>query len=329
MPGDALWLIPKFFRDQLLASVPENTTSFDGRIVIVTGANAGLGFHAAQQIVKLGASKVILAVRSAERGETAKRAIEQATGCDQRVVEVWSLDLSSYASVKAFAAKATAELPRLDVLLENAGKSTSKWSMAEDHESTVTVNVVSTFLLALLLLPKMKETATRFNTRPNLTIVSSDMHFVVNFNEKDAPEGIFNFLKDETKASMPARYPTTKLLEVFAVREMAAQRPSDSYPVTINLVNPGFCYSELMREDPYLVAVLKFFFARPTEVGARTLVHGASAGPETHGEYLNICKVEGTATVVSGPDGLVTQRKVWKELIDVLEGINPGISQNL
>lgn len=47
----------------------------------------------------------------------------------------------------------------------------------EGNESTITVNVVSTFLLALLILPKLQETAQQFNITPNLTIVSSEVHF--------------------------------------------------------------------------------------------------------------------------------------------------------
>ncbi|KAL1855157.1 hypothetical protein Plec18167_002144 [Paecilomyces lecythidis] len=271
-----------------------------------------------------------MAVRSIEKGEAAKREIVEATGCDPSVIDVWTLDLSSYASVKSFAARVTSELPRVDVLLENAGIATKKWTWAEDNESTLTVNVVSTFLLAFLLLPKLKETATRFNTRPNLTIVTSEVHCTVDFKEKDAPEGIFNYLNDESKADMAVRYPTSKLLEVFFVREMAARRPRDSYPVTINMVNPGFCHSELVREgSSFLLSTMKYVLARTTEVGSRTLVHGVSAGPETHGQYLNKCKVEEPATIVTCPEGPKTQQRVWDELIAKLEKIEPGISGNL
>ena len=64
------------------------------------------------------------------------------------------------------------------------------------NESTITVNVVSTFLLALLILPKLQETAKVHGTKPNLTIVSSEMHFVVPvrcvtpFYTKQAPDTI-------------------------------------------------------------------------------------------------------------------------------------------
>lgn len=112
------------------------TATYEGQTVIVTGANVGLGLEAARHIVNLGAARVILAVRSIDKGEAAKKDIETTTG-KTGVVEVWQLDLSSYASVEEFAAKAL-KLDRLDVLLENAGIATSSFKLLEDNESTVT-----------------------------------------------------------------------------------------------------------------------------------------------------------------------------------------------
>ncbi len=280
-------------------------------------------------MVKLGASKLIIAVRSIDKGEAAKKDIEASTQCASSVIEVWSLDLCSYDSVKAFAARASKDLPRIDVLLENAGVAKTTWDWAEDNEMTLTVNVVSTFLLALLLLPKLKDTAAKFNTRPTLSVVVSDVHYFVDFNERSAPEGIFNHLNDKSAANMAERYPTSKLIEVFLVREMAAQRPADSYPVTINMLNPGLCKSELSRDGNAQVKIMKLLFARTTEAGSRTLVAAAGAGPDTHGEYMNMCRVAPTATVTQGAEGRETQRKLWDELMVKLEKIEPGVSGNL
>jgi retinol dehydrogenase-12 len=121
---------------QWMVTPPMPTETYKGQTVIVTGANVGLGFEAARHIVNLGASKVILAVRSIEKGEVAKKDIESTSG-KKGVVEVWQLDLSSYESVEAFAAKAST-LERLDVLLENAGISTETFTLAEENESTIT-----------------------------------------------------------------------------------------------------------------------------------------------------------------------------------------------
>jgi retinol dehydrogenase-12 len=72
-------------------------------------------------------------------------------------------------------------MKRLDAALENAGIGTGIWEV-EGNESTITVNVISTELLAFLVLPKLKETAVKYNFSPRLSIVASDLHFVVKFS---------------------------------------------------------------------------------------------------------------------------------------------------
>ena len=67
--------------------------------------------------------------------------------------------MSSFASVKAFSDRANNELPRLDAVLANAGISTNLYNSAEGFEETLTVNVISTFLLSVLCLPALQRTA--------------------------------------------------------------------------------------------------------------------------------------------------------------------------
>ncbi len=192
-----------FLYSQLLVTPPTPVYSFAEQTVIVTGSNTGLGLEAARHITRLNATKVILAVRNISKGEAAKRSIEESTG-RSGVIEVWPLDLSSYESVKQFAARATKELKRIDVLLENAGMTVSKFEITEDDESTITTNVVSTFLLALLMLPKLRETSHKYNVTPRLTVVSSDLHFMTSFRERNA-DNIFEKLNDKETANMSER----------------------------------------------------------------------------------------------------------------------------
>ena len=124
-----------FLREQLFTTPTYPEKKHTGETIIVTGANSGLGFEAARHFTRLDAEKVILAVRSTEKGEAAKKSIEEST---QRhgVVEVWPMDLCSYESVKQFA-KRVEGLKRLDAIVENAGKATRKYEVAEDNESTI------------------------------------------------------------------------------------------------------------------------------------------------------------------------------------------------
>lgn len=171
--------------------------TFTGQTVIVTGSNIGLGFSAAQQIAQRGASKVILAVRTVSKGEAAAQKIRESlpkSSSTSTEIEVWPLDLCSYQSVKDFAARAN-KLDRLDVLLENAGVAKLKFEIEEGEESTITTNVISTTLLALLMLPKLRETAEKFGVTPRLTIVSSEVAFQASFKERKA-DNIFEKLND-------------------------------------------------------------------------------------------------------------------------------------
>jgi retinol dehydrogenase-12 len=121
-----------FLSHQARVHVPIPSKSFAGQTIIITGSNTGLGLEAAIHIVRLGAERVILAVRSISKGEEAKKHIEEKTK-RTNVADVWELDLASYDSVKAFVKKAEG-LPRLDAVLENAGILSPTFKMAETDE---------------------------------------------------------------------------------------------------------------------------------------------------------------------------------------------------
>lgn len=153
-----------------------------GQTIIVTGSNTGLGLEAVRHYVSLNASRVIIAVRSLSKGESAKASVEASTG-RTGIAEVWLLDLSSFDSVKAFAKRADRDLERIDAVIENAGIALDRWTEAEGHETTITVNVLGTFLLAMLLLPTMKEKGERAGHVPTLTILTSGLHATAKFEE--------------------------------------------------------------------------------------------------------------------------------------------------
>lgn len=237
----------RFLHSQFFVKPTVPAADLTGKTVIVTGSNVGLGKEAARHFTRLGASSVILAVRSLDKGEAARKDIETSTG-RKDVVKVMQLDMSSYQSVQAFAEKASKELARIDIAVLNAGVSRNAFEIYEQDESTITVNVVSTFLLAFALLPKLKETASKYNTRPTLTVVSSEVHEWTSFEERLAPEGkIFEQLNKEIvngkSIDLSERYQVSKLLEVLFIRALCEKHSADHLPVTINLVNPGFCHS--------------------------------------------------------------------------------------
>lgn len=92
----------------------------------------------------------------------------------------------------------------MDVLLENAGLVTAGFRWAEKNESQITVKVMSTVLLGLLLLPKLKASARDFGVTPHLTGVSSSLHNAANFPDRHS-KNIFDELNNKEKAVMTDR----------------------------------------------------------------------------------------------------------------------------
>jgi retinol dehydrogenase 12 len=189
-----------FIHTQLILKIPKPTTSFFSKTVIITGANTGLGKEAAKHIVRLGAGKVILGCRNTSKGNKAKLEIESSLKCSPGVIEVWEVDIESPPSVKEFVDKAN-KLPRLDVVINNAGIQTINFQVAYGTERTIAVNVIGTFLLALQLIPKLKETANAYGVTPHMTFVGSALYDVAKYPEKHGDD-IFAWFSDKTHVSM-------------------------------------------------------------------------------------------------------------------------------
>ncbi|OKL61659.1 hypothetical protein UA08_02198 [Talaromyces atroroseus] len=313
----------------LFISLPTPSANLKGQTYIVSGSNTGLGFEASRHLSRLGAEKLIMAVRSLPKGETARREILESTGREPDSIEVWELDMSSYDSVKSFAARVTSTLTRVDGVLANAGIMVDVFRMSEDNESTITVNVVSTFLLFLLLLPKFRDSADKFNIAPRFTIVNSALHYMASLKELDperVPGSIFERLNNKELADMSARYNVSKLLVVYAVRELA-ERLKGSTSIVLNAPNPSYCKSALaLGTAQGRSAGGKAFekmLARSTEEGSRALVHGVVSGPETNGQYLTNCHVQTPSSSVTCPKGVRIQKKFVDELVAKLVEIAP------
>lgn len=192
-----------FFRSQLCVKLPIPTKHYTGQTVIVTGSNVGIGLETARYFVSLDAAKVILAVRNTTKGEQAAKSITRSTG-RTGIVEVWHLDLTKYDSVKSFAERAKS-LERLDIFVNNAGILVYDFEIAEDNESTITVNAVSSMLLSILILPKLRETSVQYGKENVLTFTGSFVHYMTDFPERKAPN-ILEELANKDRADMKNRY---------------------------------------------------------------------------------------------------------------------------
>ncbi|KAJ9157600.1 putative Short-chain dehydrogenase [Pleurostoma richardsiae] len=307
----------KSFGLQLLQQKPltDPKVSFAGKTVIVTGSNSGLGFEAAAKFVALDASRVILGIRDAEKGSAARRAIEERTGREGHA-EVWQLDMNSYDSIRAFADRAS-RLDRLDVALLNAGvymvdyqKSLYGW------EETLQVNTISTALLSLLLLPKLRSSCTELSL-PVLEFVSSRRAEAAVL---PATEGsILEALNDQSQFSPSVQYRSSKLLAMCIAQKLAASVQSSEVAVTA--VCPGAAASNLSRGwsgfiPNMLKAILNALFMRTTEEGARSLVSGTTLGSEGHGKFWYDDQVHSLLPPTVTED---IAAKVWTEVLGALQ----------
>ncbi len=87
----------------------------------------------------------------------------------------------------------------------------------------------------------------------------------------------------------------TKLLEIYATRQLASLLPPHQTGVVVNILNPGLCKTELSRNADWkgrlIIGTMRLALGRTAEEGSRTLLHAAVAGPDSHGKYLSACEI--------------------------------------
>ena len=291
----------QFLRRQFSRAPPKVAdVDLGGRTAIVTGANGGIGLECCRQLLELGISELVLAVRNEAKGEAARKALAAAKPSQQ--IQVWKLDYSSYESVVAFAKRAE-DLPRLDIAILNAGVNRGVFSTSPEtgHEDDLQTNYLSTVLLTLLLLRiisqnKLQPTGAPSATAPSssighIVVVSSDTAAWAQFPEKTKAPLLPPFDDPGAKYNPIDRYATTKLLGQLFLAELAKQvSPAASI---VNCANPGLCYgSGLGRELGWLAAVFTRIVGRPAAVGANNIVHAATKqGERSHGQYVEDCQL--------------------------------------
>ncbi|XXG94286.1 hypothetical protein Hte_000540 [Hypoxylon texense] len=310
-------------RQFLVHPPPIQDIDLQGKTAIVTGSNAGIGFECARQLLDLGLSKLILAVRNDLKGHEASAKLSSGRQLQDGAIEVWNLDLLSYNSITAFAERAKT-LQRLDIAVLNAGIFKQKYEVAEpapsiSHEESIQVNVLSNSLLSILLLPSLKP-KTPSDPPGRLAAVSSDMASWSSFTGVDDTRPLLpSFDKSDTFSGWD-RYCTSKLLGQILISELAKRVPPSVAIIT--MPNPGLTYGTSLGRLPgfhigdYIGDVLKRIFGRPASLGTRTIIAGAvKFGPEAHGQYVEDGKLEPLAPFTYKPEGIHTAKILWDEAI--------------
>ncbi|KAI1880538.1 hypothetical protein JX265_000778 [Neoarthrinium moseri] len=267
--------------------------SMKGKTAIVTGSNTGLGLEAARQLLQLGATTLVMAVRSLDKGNEAAKELRPAF--PQARVEVWALDMEDYAAIETFAEKCK-DLKRIDVVILNAGlqNTTYKRSVNTGHEQVLQVNYLSTALLTILLLPVLRAKKESSSRSPVITLVTSDTAYWATLN---AEEPVLAQFDNEERFSQFAAYTGTKLLEQMFLIKLAELVSADD--VIINAVNPGLVDgTALDRDSPagLLFGAFRRIVGRSLEVGGST--------------FPSILYTEGGHTVMD---------RLWEETIEELD----------
>ncbi|XP_048371625.1 WW domain-containing oxidoreductase [Sphaerodactylus townsendi] len=256
-----------------------------GKVIVITGANAGIGFETAKSFALHGAH-VILACRNMVKANEAVQSILEEW--HKAKVEAMSLDLASLRSVQEFAEAFKSKNILLHVLICNAGVFAVPWKLTEDDlETTFQTNHLGHFYLIQLL----KDVLCR-SAPARVVIVSSESHRFTDINDCSGKLDL-NLLSPAKKDywAMLA-YNRSKLCNILVSNEL--NRRLSSRGVTSNALHPGsMMYSSLHHS--WWVYTLLFFLARPftksMQQGAATSVYCACA-PELEGlggMYFNNC----------------------------------------
>lgn len=212
-----------------------NNHSQQTRVVVMTGATAGLGAHALQPIVNQPGTRVIIGARGA--GRTAPPG-----------VEVLALDLASLASVRKFADAVKQRLgdTRIDVLVLNAGMQTAKNEerSADGYELTFAVNHLAHYLLARLLLPRMAD-------HGRLVITTSETHdpAMTPIAPKTLdPEALAHPTEGGFGAGIRA-YSASKLCNILTAHSFAALAEVKARHITVIAFSPGLTGGTSLGRD--------------------------------------------------------------------------------
>jgi dehydrogenase/reductase SDR family protein 13 len=259
-----------------------------GRTVVITGANTGIGRVTAEVLAAAGA-RVVLACRSRERTEGVLAAIAAIPGAPAPVFV--PLDLSSLADVRRAADALREACPRIDVLVNNAGLAGARGQTRDGFELAFGTNHLGHFLLTHLLRPALEAAPA-----PRVVNVASEAHY----RSKGIPlDGVQQPTRTRTGF---AEYADSKLANVLFTAEL--HRRWKASPILAASLHPGVVATEVWRQLPGPLAWVAKRFMITAEEGARTTLHCATHAEvaEHPGAYWDQCRVRKASRIARSED---------------------------
>ncbi|KAF0306222.1 Retinol dehydrogenase 12 [Amphibalanus amphitrite] len=241
-----------------------------GKVVLVTGANSGLGLESTRLLAERGAA-VVMACRDMKKAEEALQKIRRHTQNGQLIP--MELDLADFDSIKSFARHFKEQFSRLDVLMNNAGvvyPVEAHKRTAQNYEIHFGVNHLGHFMLTGLLLDRLQT-----GTSSRIVIVASGLYKNGRFDLAHIANG--DNLKQEGYLN-PA-YANSKLCNVLFGRRLA--RLLEGSGVHVYSCCPGWVYTGLSRHSrlSWLKMIpalpIMFLFMRTVGQGVQTQLNCA------------------------------------------------------
>ncbi|KAL4940090.1 hypothetical protein BDV06DRAFT_230612 [Aspergillus oleicola] len=293
------------------------------KTAIITGGNSGLGYECAAQLLTNNLSHLIITGRDEKKAAEAMKTLR--ARYPSATIELWSLDMLDYDSIKGFVRRCS-ELNRIDIVILNAGMFAGKFKVngKTKHEECFSVNYLSTALLSVLLLPLLKEKRApgAGNEPSRLTLVGSGLALSAIFPERKGPN-ILTAFDNPSFFNTMERYNTTKLLLLFFVSKLSSfVNPSE---VIINVADPGFVHTpgldrNLMGFEQAMMGAFRYAVAKSLRDGAWAYVNAAvTKGARSHGGWVANWDIYPFPKIMYSPDGKAGGDKLWEETLDEFE----------
>lgn len=278
-------------------------SSVKDKVVIVTGANSGIGFEIAQILASNGA-RVIIACRDDTKGLKTE---DQIFGC----VRYINLDLSSFASIESFSKFIRSEYSQVDILINNAGVMVPPFTRTSDKlELTFGVNYIGYYLLTNSLMPVLREV--KGSRVVNMSSISQYKVKRIDWEN----------INSEKKYSKVNSYAQSNLFRVMFTLELEDKLREKQYETMAVSCHPGVTVTNLYRFIPRVMGnsiltkmVSKLLFQTPYQAAMPALMACSSLGVKG-GDFVGLDtrkQYKGNPKIVR-PNELALDKELRKQL---------------
>ena len=283
------------------------TQDLTGKIIVITGASAGIGKYTTQELARMGGT-VIMACRDIPKTEEAKASILKSAADPSKLkIDIIRLDLCDLSSIREFVKIFKAKYNRLDILINNAGVMAipDRRLTKDGFEMQIGTNHFGHFLLTNLLLDVIKA------SKPSRIINLASMAHLFGYLNLDD-------INSEKFSNNQLTYGGSKLANILFTKELA--KKLEGTGVKTVCLHPGAVRTELMRHvlDSLVMKIIiiimfpfYWYFFKSTQQGAQTTLHCALISHEKleNGKYYSDCQTKWTR---SAEVDSVKMKKLWE-----------------